>query len=311
MKKVCTCFLTLLFVFVAVSAMAQEQVVTMGLNGATGIYSLPTGRVSWYGKTFGFNVGYHLSIASPFKADHSSVTWPTGHTVDDDTQFGHLIGVNFGFLKWFELSAAFDIQPSYWTQSSGDNNDLIIGAKFQLPFKNASLPAIAVGGNLQFINMGGDDKNKAAAPMEWNEYANTAQIYGAATYTANFFNAPVETTVVLGKTFVINENIGEAQRSLVGKTYIDFGMGFDAVIFPKVLQNYVHWITDFSNFAYSNDPVGANDWRAMMNTGLRIDLSQIPSLDKFNVTVDIMGTDLLDHKERGFSMGVVFGMPIM
>jgi hypothetical protein len=48
-----------------------------------------------------------------------------------------------------------------------------------------------------------------------------------------------------------------------------------------------------------------------MNTGLRVDLSRIPALDKFNATIDVMGTDLLDHKQRGFSLGLVFGVPIL
>jgi hypothetical protein len=179
----------------------------------------------------------------------------------------------------------------------------------QLPFKNESYPAVAVGGNFQFLNLGGDDGTGYTGTVqdEWNEYGSTSQIYAAVTYAATFFGSQVETTAVVGKTFVINTNLHRKKS----KTDIDFGMGLDMIIFPKTLQNYVHWIAEYSNFSYSNDPLGADaEYRGVMNTGLRVDLSQIPALNKFNCTVDVMGTDLLDHRRRAFSLGAVFGMSV-
>jgi hypothetical protein len=273
-----------------------DPVTTMGLSGATGIYGLPTARVSWPGRDFGFNVGYHFTAFDP--------SWDN----DDDVKMAHNIGANFGFLKWAEANIAFDFQPDYWTASDGDNHDLLIGAKVQLPFKNTSYPAVAVGGNIQFLNMGGDNGGSNTQ----NEYANTTQFYAAITYAASFFGAPVETTAVLGKTFVIDSNKERAKRDTIGKTNIDFGMGFDMTIFPNTLQHFVHWIAEYANFSYSNDPLAADHGiRGVMNTGVRIDLSRIPALDKFNATVDVMGTDLLDHKQRGFSLGLVFGVPVL
>ncbi|MDR2185817.1 MAG: hypothetical protein LBO80_09175 [Treponema sp.] len=272
-----------------------DPLTTMGLSGTTSIYGLPTARVSWPGRDFGFNVGYHFTAFDP-------------NDNEDDVKMAHNVGANFGFLKWAEASIAFDFQPDYWTASSGDNNDLLIGAKVQLPFKNASYPAVAIGGNIQFLNMGGDN----GGTNKQNEYANTMQFYGAITYAASFFGAPVETTAVLGKTFVIDSNEKRANRDTIGKTNIDFGMGLDMTVFPNTLQHFVHWIMEYSNFSYSNDPLAADyEVRGVMNTGVRVDLSRIPALDKFNATIDIMGTDLLDHKQRGFSLGFVFGAPVL
>jgi hypothetical protein len=153
--------------------------------------------------------------------------------------------------------------------------------------------------------MGGEDTSSQ------NEYGSTTQFYAAVTYAASFFGAPVETTAVLGKTFVINSN-RRADGDSIGKTNIDFGMGFDMTIFPNTLQRYVHLLAEYSNFSYSNDPLGADyETRGVMNTGVRVELSQIPALNKFNATIDVMGTDLLDHKQRGFSLGFVFGAPIL
>jgi hypothetical protein len=286
-----TCGL-ILFVLSGLPAQS-DPVTTMGLSGATGLYVLPTGRVSWYDQNFGFNAGYHFTVFDGYDP---------GYDDDDDLNIAHNTGINFGFLKWFETSLAFDFQPGYWTRSSGDNHDLLIGAKVQLPFKNESYPAVALGGNFQFLNLGGEDKSAQ------NEYGSTSQIYAAVTYAATFFGSPVETTAVVGKTFVINTTAHRKKS----KTDIDFGMGLDVIIFPKTLQNYVHWIAEYSNFSYSNDPLGADaEGRGVMNTGLRVDLSQIPALNKFNFTVDVMGTDLLDHRRRAFSLGAVFGMSVL
>jgi len=50
---------------------------------------------------------------------------------------------------------------------------------------------------------------------------------------------------------------------------VDFGMGFDLLLFPQQLQGYVHWINDFANFSYSFQPSGANPFtRGVFNTGL-------------------------------------------
>jgi hypothetical protein len=112
---------------------------------------------------------------------------------------------------------------------------------------------------------------------------------------------PAETTVVVGKSFI------EDQRN----SDVDFGMGFDLVLLPNIFQNYIHWITDFANFSYSVDPLGADyRYRGVLNTGFRIDLSAIPSLSKFKFVIDVFMTDALDEN-RAFTTGLVFGIPIL
>ncbi|MDR2110890.1 MAG: hypothetical protein LBP32_06240 [Spirochaetaceae bacterium] len=281
--KICA---ALAMVLAAAPALTAESLKTMNLGGATGLYTIPSGQVSWQEKSLGLNAGSQFTGCDrygKFKAAHN-------------------IGVNLGFLKWLEAGAAIDFQPDYWTADSGNNNDLLLGAKIQLPLKNTSYPAVAIGGNIQFLNMGGENVSYQ------NEYGSTGQVYAAITYTAAFFGAPVETTAVLGKTFVMDTTarIGKSNSN------IDFGMGLDVTLFPKVLQDYVHWTAEYANFSYSHDPLGTDPWwRGEMTTGIRLDLSQIPALNKFTFTLDIMGTDVLDHKERGFSLGLVFGVPVL
>jgi hypothetical protein len=192
-----------------------------------------------------------------------------------------------------EFSGAFDIQPKdYYTHDNG--TDFIGGMKIQLPLTQT---AIALGGNIQALNLGSND------PARYN----AGQIYVAVTYAGQFFNMPAETTVVLGKTFIEDQS----------NSNIDFGMGFDLILLPKIFQNYVHWITDFANFSYSVEPVGADSkYRGVLNTGLRLDLASIPSLSKFKFVIDVMVTDVLDDGDRwssgrSFSVGAVFGIPIL
>ena len=240
----------------------------MSLNGSTGLYSIPTGRIGWERtRDIGFDLGYH--------------------TVIHDKEATHIPKIGISLFKWVELNAAFDIQPDeFLTEDKG--TDFIGSAKIQFPFTKV---AVALGGNFQALNM-------------WNsrEFRYKAgQVYAAVTYAGKFFNTPAETTVVVGKTFIEDSMNWD----------IDFGMGFDIVVFPKYLNQYVHWVTDFSNFSYSVEAFGVDSWyRGVVNTGLRIDLTVIPIFKKFRFVIDIFMTDAFD-KDRGFSAGMVFGVPIL
>jgi hypothetical protein len=241
----------------------------MSFNGATGLYSIPTGRIGWERTSdFGLDIGYHTII---------------------DNKATHIPKVSASLFKWVELSAAFDFQPDGYYYYSGDKGtDFIGGLKVQFPVSSS---AIAVGGNVQALNLGSNEPVRR----------NAGQIYVAVTYAGDFFDMPAETTVVLGKTFI--EDIDSSD--------IDFGMGFDLVLLPKILQNYIHWITDFANFSYSVQPIGADAGRrGVLNTGLRVDLSAIPALSKFKFIADLKVTDALDDN-RSFSLGAVFGIPIL
>jgi hypothetical protein len=277
MKRVSQ-FLLLIMAGLAVSGLSAQtsSLNGMSLNGATGLYSIPTGRIGWEKSSdFGLDFGYHTII---------------------DEKATHIPKVSASLFKWVELSAAFDIQPELYS-GQDDRTDFIGGMKVQLPLTNT---ATAVGGNIQALNLGNNFKGPGGR-------YNAGQIYVAVTYAGNFFDMPAETTVVIGKTFV--EDVSDSN--------IDFGMGFDLILLPKVFQRYVHWVTDFSNFSYSVEAIGANaQWRGVLNTGIRVDLASIPSLSKFKFVIDAMVADVLDDGStlgngRSFSLGIVFGVPIL
>ena len=206
------------------------------------------------------------------------------HALIGDGYVSHIPKISLSIFKWIELSAAFDIQPEKYRNS---NNDFIGGIKIQFPLTKT---ALALGGNIQSLNMG------SSVPQRYN----AGQIYLAVSYAGAFFDMPAETTLVLGKTFMEGHP----------DSNIDFGMGFDLALLPKIFEHYVHWIVDFANFSYSVDPWNAEAWyRGVLNTGIRVDLTVIPVFKKFKFVLDVLVTDILDHN-RGFSVGVVFGVPV-
>jgi len=243
----------------------------MSLNGSTGLYSIPSGRIGWESSSnLGLDLGYHAIIR-----DGSATSIPK---------------FSLSFYKLLELSAAFDVQPEGYF-SPGRGTDFLGGLKVQLPLEKFTSTAIALGGNFQGLNM----ENSGAYRY------NAGQIYAAFTYQGQFFNMPAETTVVVGKTF----------RQHQSDWNIDYGMGFDLLLFPKVFNHFAHWITDFSNFSYSVEAFGADAWyRGVLNTGVRLDLSTIPGLGKFKFVIDLLVTDAFDDN-RAFSVGVVFGIPVL
>jgi hypothetical protein len=269
MKKL---LLALFAAGILVPLTAQESAFTaMTFNGATGIYVVPSARIGFADANVGFNVGYHTNI---FKPRHSS------------TDLNHLIQTNLSFLKMFEVSGTFDIQPSDYKGS--DPNDVIAGFKFQLPF--TAIP-VALGGNFQYRNIGRSGDHWAA------------QTYAAVTYPAEIFSWPSETTMTVGHTFIQGDNNSD----------IDFGMGFDLVIFPNQLRSLLHALIDYSNYSYNVDPWGVDARnRGVLNTGVRVDFSQIPALNKFTLALDIFVADAFDSNKTGqgrsIGTGLTFGM---
>ncbi|MDR3020459.1 MAG: hypothetical protein LBU66_06100 [Treponema sp.] len=246
------------------------------MNGATGLFSIPSGHIGWEDAgNVALDVGYRTII-------------------NNDAGTAHIPAITLSLLKWVELSAAFDIQPDHHYMGKDENNDdLLFGLKIRLPTANT---AIALGGNLQLINIGSENVN-------YNAY----QPYMAITYRGDFFKMPAETTLVFGKTFYSGLPKNNSN--------IDFGMGFDLILFPDVFGNIVHWIIDFANFSYS-DNAWVNSWpyhsgpawyRGALNTGIRIDLSAIPALNKFKFLIDMVFNDLFDDGGRSFTIGAVFG----
>ena len=196
----------------------------------------------------------------------------------DSGENSHLPKASISLFRVAEISFVYD------TQEDSDNSDIVIGGKIQLP---TSGTAVALGGNFQMLQRGGTDDS-------------VAQIYLAATYPGTFFRMPADTTFVIGKSF--GDSIPDGN--------IDFGMGFDLLLFPDIFQGYVHWINDFSNFSYSADPYAANAAnRGVFNTGVRIDLAANPNLRRYKFVIDALLTDTLDD-ERAFALGLAFGAPI-
>ncbi len=190
----------------------------------------------------------------------------------------HIPKVSMSLFQVAEISFAYD------TNGGDDNEDIIIGGKLQLPTRGT---AVALGANFQMLQQNGTSDN-------------AQQIYLAATYPGTFLGMSAETTVVVGKTFGAGAGDGD----------IDFGMGFDLLLFPDVFQGYVHWINDFANFSYSRQAAGANaQQRGAFNTGIRIDLAANPNLSRFKFVIDALLTDALDDN-RTFGLGVAFGVPI-
>ncbi|MDR0599077.1 MAG: hypothetical protein LBG84_03210 [Treponema sp.] len=214
---------------------------------------------------------------------HTNIFKPTG----GGAELNHLIKANFSLLRTVELFAALDFQPD--TVRGKDPHDFLTGLKIQIPL---AVP-IALGGNFQWRDMGRSNVDHWAF-----------QVYLAVTYGAKFFSWPASTTLMVGHTFVENHNEGN----------VDFGMGFDLVLLPKYLGDFLHLVIDFANFSYSADPWGADAWtRGVLNAGIRVDLSQIPALGKFTFAIDFLVADAFDDKNytgqgRSIGMGGTFGI---
>jgi len=286
MKKLIAliCFLSITLIFVkSIPAQAQTSAGFRGqsMNGATGLFSVPSGRIGWdKPNKFALDLGYRAVI-------------------NNDLGIAHIPALTMSLFGWVEISSAFDIQPRihYWNKDE-KNDDLLLGLKIKLP-TNAKT-AIALGGNIQFINI--DNEH------EYNYKA--FQPYIAITYPGSFFNTSAETTIVFGKTFY-------SDTPFPNNSNIDFGMGFDLILFPDSLKNLFHWIIDFSNFNYSDNAwpntgfYNTNSvWRGILNTGFRIDMSSIPELSKFKFLIDVIFNDLFDEGSRSFTIGAVFGFSV-
>jgi hypothetical protein len=139
----------------------------MTVNGATGLFTLPSGRIGWEEAA---DIGVDMGLNYDF------------------IEMNPVVQVGISLFKWAELTAGVDFQP--YVHTPGDdtrllnNTDTILGVKIQLPVKHT---AVALGGNVQFLLH--------------DSYRTGGQIYAASTYRGSFFNWPVETSLALGYTF--------------------------------------------------------------------------------------------------------------
>lgn len=241
-------------------------------GGATGLIATPTSHTGWEGAGIGIDVGYHYIDADD----------------DDNEDDGYnipLVLVHLGIAGTnLEIGFAYDDQPDFDIYNDDETDDMIISAKWEFT------EGLAIGGNIQLININNSVEER-------NDY----QVYLAATYPGNFFSMPAETTIVIGHTFIDNDDNDDDNEN------IDFSMGFDLDFAPQVFKHYVHWISDFSNYSYSTEPGGANaSNRGAFNTGLRFALMR----DKqFKLNLDLIATDALDDN-RDWAAGIAFGMSL-
>ena len=283
MKKILALTGFLFIVLANVTAQTGSPLKGQSMNGSTGLYSIPSGRVGWEETSdFGLDLGYRAVI-------------------NNDAGTAHIPAVTMSLFKLAEISATFDFQPAVnvnYADEDQKNDDLLLGVKFKFPTNNnnSKNTAIALGGNIQIINITNNN-------YSYNAY----QPYLAITYNGTFFSMSAETTVVFGKTFYSGgpENNSD----------IDFGMGFDLILFPDVFKDAVHWIVDFANFSYSDNSwpnhllqhTGPAWYRGILNSGFRIDLSGFPALGKYKFIVDFVFNDLFDAGGRSFTIGTVLG----
>lgn len=205
-----------------------------------------------------------------------------GYHFSTDRDFGsneNIINIAFSMFKKLEAGATFDSQPV------DDTSDILLFGKYQI-FNNGQ-SGMAVGGNLQFLD------------FTSNINRTFSQIYLASTYSGNFMEIPASTTIVFGKTFDINAGLNNR---------IDFSMGFDMALFPKVFNGYVRWISEFANYSYSVDSIITNaDARGAFNTGLRIDILGGSS---YKLVIDATLMDVFDEGIDKFTIGGSFGFSL-
>lgn len=195
------------------------------------------------------------------------------HTIFDHNNVYNIPKVLVSIAGEMEIGAAYDFQPY------SRNNDFLSNAKYRL--YSGKTTSIAAGGNFQYL-------------MINREKSRAGQVYTAITYNGDFFSMPAETTMLIGKTF---------SRSPVG-TDFDFSMGFDVDMLANIFGGRFHWITDFSNYAYSVHAGGMfPERRGIFNTGARF---IIVNSGGIRLNIDALFLDFLDEKTRSISIGANF-----
>ncbi|MBN1499550.1 MAG: hypothetical protein JW982_05320 [Spirochaetes bacterium] len=269
MKKIF--FLTSVVLFLSTNAFAAAFM-SPSLNGSTGLISTPTAKTGWEDAKFGVDIGLGWIDGNEDVNANGSA---------EDSTIGTFTVQLFNI---WEIGGMYDMQDE-----RGD--DYMLNTKVRLDSGNST---VAIGGNYQVI-----DPNDDIEEDEFNSY----QIYLVATYSGSFFKMPAETTILIGKTFWDRD--GDADSDDVDDDEnIDFSMGFDLEMFPSVFKGYVHWINDFANYSYSNDPTGMGLWRGIFNTGMRIAVLR----DKrYKLNIDAIVVDALDAN-REFALKAAFGL---
>lgn len=196
-----------------------------------------------------------------------------GYSMLYNDQMDHVPRVTLSFLRKAEAGLAIDIHEN-------DTQNLLFHGKFQFFREGGSSVAIGLNGDFELDN---SDSGVYMTP------------YLVASYSGSFFEWPAVTSMMIGWNMLEN---GDTTENFA------FSMGFELVLLPSVLRNYVYWISDFGNYSYSSNSMIDSYSRGSFNSGLRID----PVKDgEFKFVIDLVGTDLLDSG-RGFMASATFGM---
>jgi hypothetical protein len=272
---------------VLASTVFAAQYTTQSAGGATGLITTPTANVGWQNKSnMGIDFGYHH--------------------LADFAGSGNVLKATFSFLNRAEIGGSWDIQDRDKPYNK-DESEIIFHGKFKI--LNDPCCGLAIGANFQFVDFNND-----------NTDGKILQLYLAYTFTSTIFTLPAETTFVIGKSLSPDKvKAGYRKRGDERQLYlkiddddnlytkagnIDFSVGFDIDLLPQYLKGYVHWITDFANYSYSVDPMGAlPNYRACANTGFRVIPLKFRNI-KWNI--DVLATDFLDHS-REWAVGTTLG----
>ncbi|MCK5249243.1 MAG: hypothetical protein KAJ98_04720 [Spirochaetaceae bacterium] len=190
-------------------------------------------------------------------------------------------GQNFDHLPRFAVSLFQRFEISGLMQLNDGLQNFVIGGKFQLTKSGGT--ALALGGDFEFYNSIGNQ--------------NSAKLYLAVTYGGNFFGMPAVTSATIGWQML--------KQGSFSSQFI-YGMGFSLSLIPGTFKDFVYWVTDFANFSYTVSGAQVNAAsRGAFNTGIRIH----PIKEgRFNLVIDIIGTDLLDDGDRGMSASISGGI---
>jgi hypothetical protein len=242
------------------------------VGGPTGVITTPNAQIGWDGNDFAIDAGFHYISA-------------------DDDWVSKTPKVNVSLFKCLEVGFMGDMQK-HSPDNNLDNDDYIVHAKFRFyPLQSAGSSSLAIGYKNMHLNYDDDPDYKRT----------NQQVYLVATYGGSFFTMPAETSLVFGKTWGMGPNADKKYYN----DMIDFSMSFDLDLLPNLFKGYVHSISEFTNYSYSSEPVGANtEYRGAFNTGLRIAL--LKNMNRFKLNVDVLWLDVLD-KNRCWGAGVAGG----
>jgi hypothetical protein len=196
----------------------------------------------------------------------------------------HIPAVTLSLYRKAEIALAYDVEN---TDDDNAYSNVLLGGKYQL--YNEGGTSLAVGGNFETVT--GDRYDDFD-----NDKKNSSSIYLVTTYGGDFFKLPAVTTMLFG---------WQVQRAGEVTSNLNYSMGFELGLFPETFQNYVYWISDFSNYSYAvyQDKISEN--RGIFNTGVRIDPLKS---SEYKFVINLLGTDLMDEDQRGIMLNATFGM---